>query len=68
MISHAAMMSKCANVNAKLSAYDHDLMSLDACKKYKQKQGNSWKQAFMNEIDNLKKLTCLRSCLCRASR
>jgi len=34
-------------------------MSLDACKKSDNweypKQGNSWKQAIMNEIDNLKK-------------
>jgi len=59
MISHAAMMSKRAKVNAKLSAYDPDPMSLDACKKSDNweypKQGNSWKQAIMNEIDNLKK-------------
>jgi len=33
MISHAAMMSMRANVNAKLSAYDPDPMSLDVCKK-----------------------------------
>ena len=32
MISHTAMMSK-RKVNAKLSAYDPDPMSLDACKK-----------------------------------
>ena len=32
MISHAAMMNKRAKVNAKLSAYDPDPMSLDACK------------------------------------
>jgi len=60
MISHTAMMSKRAKINAKLSAYDPaDLMSLDACKKSDNweypKQGNSWKQAIMNEIDNLKK-------------
>ena len=34
-------------------------MSLDACKKSDKweypKQGNSWKQAIMNEVDNLKK-------------
>ena len=54
MISHAAMMSKRAKVNAKLSAYDPDPMSLDACKKSVNweypRQGNSWKQAIMNEI------------------
>jgi len=33
MISHAAMMSKRAKLNEKLSAYDPDPMSLDACKK-----------------------------------
>ena len=33
MISHAATMSKRAKVNEKLSAYDPDPMSLDACKK-----------------------------------
>ena len=59
MISHAAMMSKRAKVNAKLSAYDPDPMSLDACKKSVNweypRQGNSWKQAIMNEIENLKK-------------
>jgi len=33
MISHAATMSKSAKLNAKLSAYDPDPMSLDACKK-----------------------------------
>jgi len=33
MISRAAMMSKRANVNSKLSAYDPDPMSRDACKK-----------------------------------
>jgi len=33
MISHAVMMSKRAKVHAKLSAYDPDPMSLDACKK-----------------------------------
>jgi len=36
-ISHAAMMSKRAKVIEKLSAYDLDPMSLDACKK-----SNSW--------------------------
>jgi len=55
MISHAAMMSKRAKVNANSSAYDPDPMSLDACKKPDNweypKQRNSWKQ----EIDNLKK-------------
>jgi len=64
MISHAAMMSKREKVNTKLSAYDPDPMSLDACKKSDNweypKQGNSWKHAIMNEIDNLKKLTCLK--------
>ena len=59
MISHAAMMSKRAKVNSKLSAYDPDPMSLDACKKSVNweypRQGNSWKQAIMNEIENLKK-------------
>jgi len=59
MISHTAMMSKRAKVNAKLSAYDPDPMSLDACKKSVAweypRQGNSWKQAIMNEIDDLKK-------------
>ena len=59
MISHSAMMSKRAKVNAKLSAYDPDLMSLIACKKSVNweypKQGNSWKQAIMNEIDNFKR-------------
>ena len=58
MISHVVMMSKRAKVNAKLSAYDPDLMSLDACKKLNNwensKQSNSWKQAIMNDIDNLK--------------
>jgi len=59
MTSHTAMMSKRAKTNAKLSAYDPDPMSPDACKKSDNweypKQGNSWKQAIMNEIDNLKK-------------
>ena len=59
MISHAAMMSKRAKVNAKLNAYDPDLMPLDACKKSVNweypRQGNSWKQVIMNEIENLKK-------------
>jgi len=59
MISHAAMMSKRAKVNAELSAYDPDPMSLASCKKSNNwenpKQGNSWKQAIMNEIGNLKK-------------
>ena len=59
MTSHAAMMSRRAKVNAKLSAYDPDPLSLDACKKSENwdapKQGNSWRQAIMNEIDNLKK-------------
>jgi len=59
MMSHAAMMSKRAKVNAKLSAYDPDPMSLDACKKSVNweypRQENSWKQAIMNEIENLKK-------------
>jgi len=45
MISHAAMMSERAKKNAKLSAYDLDPMSLDACKKSGNweypKQGNS---------------------------
>ena len=59
IISHAAMICKRAKVNTKLSAYDPDPMSLDAYKKsdsweYPQ-QGNTWKQAIMNEIDNLKK-------------
>jgi len=58
MISHAAMMSKRAKANAKLSAYDPHPMSLDACKKSVNweypRQGNSWKQAIMNEIENLK--------------
>jgi len=53
------MMSKRAKVNAKLSAYDPDPMSLDACKKLNNwenpEQGNSWKQAIINEIDYLKK-------------
>jgi len=53
------MMSKRAKVNAKLSAYDPAPMSLDARKKLNNlenpKQGNSWKQAIMNKIDNLKK-------------
>jgi len=52
MMSHAAMMSKRAKLNSKLSAYDPDPMSLDACKKSDNweypKQGNSWKQAIMN--------------------
>jgi len=47
MISHAAVMSKRAKVNKKLSAYDPDPMSQDACKKSDNweypKQGNSWK-------------------------
>jgi len=57
--SHAAMMSKRAKVNAKLSAYNPDPISLDACKKSDNweypRQGNLRKQAIMNEIDNLKK-------------
>ena len=53
------MICKRTQVNTKLSAYDPDPMSLDANKKsdsweYPQ-QGNSWKQAIMNEIENLKK-------------
>jgi len=57
MISHAAMMSKRAKVNAKLSAHDPDPMSLDACKKSVNweypRQGNSWKQAIMNKIEEV---------------
>jgi len=53
------MMSKRAKVNAKLSAYDPDFMSLDVCKKSVNweypRHGNSRKQAIMNEIENLKK-------------
>jgi len=64
LISHAAMTSKRAKVNAKLSAYDPDPMSLDACKKSDDweypRQGNPWKQAIMNEIDNLKKCDVFR--------
>jgi len=33
IMSHAAMMSKRAKVNAKLSADDPDPISIDACKK-----------------------------------
>jgi len=69
IISHAAMICKRTQVNTKLSAYDPDPMSLDANKKsdsweYPQ-QGNSWKQAIMNEIDNLKKFDVVK--LCRMS-
>ena len=74
MISHVAMMSKRAKVNAKLSAYDPDPMSLDACKKWVNweypRQRNSWKQAIMNEIEastpeheEVDKRKC-RMCLC----
>ena len=74
MISYAAMMSKRSKVNAKLSAYyDPDPMSLDVCKKSNNweypKQGNSWKQAIMNKIDNLKKFDVfqVKILLCRVS-
>ena len=65
------MMSKRAKVNAKLSAYDPDPMSLDACKKSDNweypKQGNSWKQAIMNEIDNSRKFDVFKIIICRVS-
>ena len=58
MISHAAMMCQRAKVNSKLSAHDPDPVSLDAYKKSVNweypRQGNSWKQAIINEIENLK--------------
>jgi len=59
IISHAVMMSKRAKVNENLSAYHPDPMSLNACKKSDNweypKHGNSWKQATMNQIDDLTK-------------
>jgi len=59
MISHAPLLSKLAEANGKLSTNDPDPVSLDACKKlvnweYPRKR-SSWKQAIMNEIENLKK-------------
>jgi len=77
MISHAAMMSKRAKVNAKLSAYDLDPMSLHArnqttaarnraAGRTENKAIRGSRQSWM-KLTTWRSLTCLRSFLCRAS-
>jgi len=70
MVSHAAMISKRAKVNAKLSAYDPEPMSLHARNRSTGRTQNKAirgsKQSWMN-LTSCKSLTCLTSFLCRAS-